>query len=157
MSEQLPFGVITLRPIFGPGSAALTPARKIASACRGVAEPGSIPGGSSQHQLLIDGNDNIWLFGGYGYSQDSQEHGVRNTLWSFDGTNWRFMGGHNLNNEDISGPKYNIVTSAPHPENVIPGFFNGYGWVGDDGGPLLLSRGEQIFAAPSRYRYVALL
>ncbi|NRA68012.1 MAG: hypothetical protein HRU19_26250 [Pseudobacteriovorax sp.] len=100
---------------------------------RGIPEAGSIPGGISRHTLIVDGNDNIWLIGGYGHAADSESYGTRNTMWVYDHTNWRFMGGYSLRNEDISGPKYNLVTNSPHPENKAPGSYHYSAWIDLEG------------------------
>ena len=68
---------------------------------QGVTAAGNIPGARTDAVSWIDGSGKLWLFSGYGYDSAGALYAL-NDLWKFDGTNWTWMGGSNLNNQNGS-------------------------------------------------------
>ena len=66
---------------------------------QGVAAAGNIPGARTYAVSWIDGNGKLWLFSGVGYDSAGVLLAL-NDLWKFDGSNWTWMGGSNLNNQN---------------------------------------------------------
>ncbi len=60
----------------------------------GVAAASNNPGGRYYSACWKDANNNLWVFGGFGY--DSLSSCDMNDLWKFDGTNWTWMAGPKL-------------------------------------------------------------
>ncbi|MFX1274266.1 MAG: Kelch repeat-containing protein [Promethearchaeota archaeon] len=63
----------------------------------GVPSPANLPGGRYGAVSWMDSNDNLWLFGGEGYSE-SGEKDLLNDLWKFDGVTWTWMSGNKTTN-----------------------------------------------------------
>jgi N-acetylneuraminic acid mutarotase len=59
---------------------------------RGIAAGTNKPGARSGSVSWTDSEDNLWLFGGIGYT-DSGFLGILNDLWKFDGKNWTWVSG----------------------------------------------------------------
>jgi len=59
---------------------------------KGTAAPANAPGARESAVSWIDGNGNLWLFGGYGYDA-AASLGLLNDLWKFDGTSWTWVSG----------------------------------------------------------------
>ena len=77
---------------------------------RGTPASANIPGGRGAAVSWIDENDNLWLFGGQGYS--SSDYGQLNDLWKFDqgSGEWTWVDGSTTKNqtgtygtEDVQG------------------------------------------------------
>ncbi|MGB0429523.1 MAG: Ig-like domain-containing protein, partial [Bacteroidia bacterium] len=64
---------------------------------KGTAASSNIPGARFEHAMWVDGSDDIWLFGGYGYDGSAAER--LNDLWKFDGTNWTWVSGSNTRSQ----------------------------------------------------------
>lgn len=63
---------------------------------KGIATSINVPGGRHGAVGWVDGNNNLWLFGGYGGNSMSQEgEGRLNDLWKFDGSRWTWVSGSN--------------------------------------------------------------
>jgi N-acetylneuraminic acid mutarotase len=62
---------------------------------KGVANINNVPGAREDSVTWIDGNGNLWLFGGDGYGT-SGNVGWLNDLWKFDGTNWTWVSGSSV-------------------------------------------------------------
>jgi N-acetylneuraminic acid mutarotase len=62
----------------------------------GVPAAGNVPGARESSANWIDGEGNLWLFGGDGYDANGQ-YGYLNDLWKFDASSsqWTWMGGSN--------------------------------------------------------------
>jgi N-acetylneuraminic acid mutarotase len=62
---------------------------------KGIIGETNKPGARQGSICWIDSKDNLWLFGGLGYSSvNAQESfGFLNDLWRFDGSNWIWMSG----------------------------------------------------------------
>jgi N-acetylneuraminic acid mutarotase len=59
----------------------------------------NIPGSRINSISWIDSNNNLWLFGGYGYDSTSTLYYL-NDLWEYSqGLGWRWMGGSNINGQ----------------------------------------------------------
>jgi N-acetylneuraminic acid mutarotase len=65
----------------------------------GTPAAGNTPGGRGSSVSWIDGNGNLWLFGGYG-SDVNDKQGALNDLWEFNPSTsqWVWMGGSNTVN-----------------------------------------------------------
>jgi len=64
---------------------------------KGIPAGTNMPGARDRSISWIDTSDNLWLFGGYGYSHSST--GYLNDLWKYDGTNWTWVSGSNTCNQ----------------------------------------------------------
>ena len=62
-----------------------------------IGEAGT-PGSRYDSVSWIDSNDNLWLFGGYGYDS-AGNYGYLNDLWEFNGTNWTWVSGSSTRNQ----------------------------------------------------------
>ena len=60
---------------------------------KGVAAPGNVPGMREESVSWIDGNDNLWLFGGEEGTNVVGSGHILNDLWKFDGGNWTWVSG----------------------------------------------------------------
>jgi hypothetical protein len=58
---------------------------------QGTPDPSNIPGARERLVMWADSSNNMYLFGGYGYSESS--FGYLNDLWKFDGENWVWISG----------------------------------------------------------------
>ncbi|TAL29570.1 MAG: galactose oxidase [Spirochaetes bacterium] len=72
---------------------------------RGVPDQANTPGIRTDSASWMDGNGNLWLFGGYGYDTNGNA-GSLSDLWKYDGTNWTWVSGDNLcNHSGIYGTR----------------------------------------------------
>jgi hypothetical protein len=90
---------------------------------KGVADLNNVPGARPYSISWIDGSDNLWLFGGYGYGV-SGNTGYLNDLWKFN--NNKLIG--DLNGDGIVNfEDYAILvshwTSGPYPVGDFTGDF----------------------------------
>ena len=65
---------------------------------RGVAAPGNRAGVRHGSVSWSDASGNFWLFGGYGAA--TSDGGFLNDLWKWDGTNWTWMSGSDVPNQN---------------------------------------------------------
>lgn len=65
---------------------------------QGVAAGTNKPGARSDAVSWIDSEDNLWLFGGYGFAGKRITQYL-NDLWKFDGANWTWVSGDNTGGE----------------------------------------------------------
>jgi N-acetylneuraminic acid mutarotase len=65
---------------------------------QGTAAPTNVPGARDSAISWIDSNNNLWLFGGYGYASSGSCCRL-NDLWKFDGTNWTWVSGSSTANQ----------------------------------------------------------
>ncbi len=80
---------------------------------KGTPDPANVPGARYGSVSWIDSSDNMWLSGGAGYPE-SAGIGYLNDLWRWDGTNWAWISGSNvLNQNGVYGTK-----GTPDPANV---------------------------------------
>jgi RHS repeat-associated protein len=93
---------------------------------KGQANPANIPGGRADAISWTDSDGNFWLFGGLGFV--SQGLGQLNDLWKFDGQNWTWISGSNLDDQDgIYGTK-----GQSNSANVPGGRFGAVSWIDSD-------------------------
>ena len=72
---------------------------------KGVAASTNKPGARDGSVSWTDSKDNLWLFGGYGYSATGYS-GNLNDLWKYDGTNWTWVSGDSrINQHGVYGAK----------------------------------------------------
>ncbi|MCK5608989.1 hypothetical protein KAR91_44355, partial [Candidatus Pacearchaeota archaeon] len=72
---------------------------------KGVADPANIPGARGGSAYWTDSDDNLWLFGGSGYTSTNSQ-GVLSDLWKYDGENWTWISGANtLSTKGVYGTK----------------------------------------------------
>jgi N-acetylneuraminic acid mutarotase len=97
-----------------------------------------MPGARAYAVSWIDKDENLWLFGGYGYSV-SDEPGFLNDLWKFDTTKneWTWMGGSNSINR-----VGNYGNGTPSVNNFPGGKRSACGWA-DKSGNFWLFGGRQ--------------
>ncbi len=62
---------------------------------KGIASTSNKPGSRGYAVSWIDSNNNLWLFGGWGYD-NAGTGGYLNDLWKYDGTNWTWISGNNI-------------------------------------------------------------
>lgn len=99
------------------------------------------PGATYASVSWIDGNDNLWLFGGFGYTNNS--YGFLNSLWKYDpSTNqWTWVKGDKAidkksvygtqgvaGNNNKPGARYGSITWTDSDDNLW--LFGGYGYDG---------------------------
>jgi uncharacterized repeat protein (TIGR02543 family) len=68
---------------------------------KGVPAASNVPGWRRYPAAWIDASGNFWLFGGFGNgSATSSAYFYLNDLWKFDGTNWTWVSGANVGDQD---------------------------------------------------------
>lgn len=82
-----------------PVSGSQTPAVNGVYGTKGTAASTNVPGSRTQASGFVDGDGNLWLFGGQGYGAVGGS-GLLNDLWSFSPTSmqWTWQGGWNTVN-----------------------------------------------------------
>jgi N-acetylneuraminic acid mutarotase len=91
---------------------------------KGTPAPANVPGARSGSVSWIDGKGNLWLFGGTGYDVAGNS-GFLNDLWKFDGTNWTWVSGSNVINQNgVYG-----VRGTPAAANVPGARAAGVSWI----------------------------
>jgi len=111
---------------------------------KGVAEPDNMPGARGGSNSWIDDSDNLWLFGGYGHVASGTD-GLLNDLWKFDGTNWTWVSGTNVTNQNgVYG------TKGVADSNNVPGARSGSISWKDGSGNLWLFGGGGYGASGSQ-------
>lgn len=81
---------------------------------KGIAHKANIPGARFNSVSWIDSEDNLWLFGGYGYNSTGG-FGPLHDLWKFDGTNWTWIGGTEIVNKRGVYGKKGVADTANVP------------------------------------------
>lgn len=74
----------------------------------------NLPGARSGGVSWTDSQNSLWLFGGYGYSNNTQVIGYLNDLWKFESNTWTWVSGSDVNNQP--GDYDNLNTTA-----IVPG------------------------------------
>jgi hypothetical protein len=106
------------------------------SGTRGVPADTNKPGARYGSVSWTDSKGNLWLFGGFGYS-DSGNEGALNDLWKYDGTNWTWVSGDNtIDHYGIYGTK-GVANDTNKPGTR----FDSMSWV-DSKGNLWLFGGQ---------------
>lgn len=104
----------------------------------GVASSTNSPGARESAVSWVDGSSNLWLFGGYGLDS-STTLGYLNDLWKFNGTDWVWMSGGNIENQKGIYGSLGIVSIGN-----IPGARHlAVSWI-DKGGNLWLFGGVGV-------------
>jgi N-acetylneuraminic acid mutarotase len=70
---------------------------------KGIANKSNKPGGRYSCVSWIDSDDNLWLFGGAGYTEVRTSQ--LNDLWKFDGEKWTWVAGDRRFPADVYGTK----------------------------------------------------
>ena len=111
----------------------------------GVPATGNTPGARGWSVTWIDSNDDLWLFGGYGFGS-SGSVGALNDLWKFNGSKWTWVGGSKSTSHkgvygtkgiadaaNIPGARYGSISWVDTKGNLW--LFGGYGYdsKGTDG------------------------
>jgi len=89
----------------------------------GTPSSSNIPGARYGSTGWIDSNNNLWLFGGYGFGY--QSYGYLNDLWKFDGSNWVFISGSNQANQNGNYGIQGISSSS----NIPGARYHSTGWI----------------------------
>ena len=96
---------------------------------RGTPDPANVPGGRYDAVSWKDYSGNLWLFGGYGYPASGSFSDYLNDLWTWDGTNWTWMSGSTvLNQNGVYGTK-----GTPNPANVPGSRCAAVSWIDASG------------------------
>lgn len=91
---------------------------------KGVTHPMNVPGARTMSFSWIDDDNNLWLFGGLNYSQQTC-----NDLWKFDGMYWTWMSGSNVGNH----PGVCRLDGIADPEAMPPGACDAACWTDQEG------------------------
>lgn len=94
---------------------------------KGIPASANMPGGRELSCSWKDSSGNMWLFGGSGYDSSGQ-YGYLGDLWKFDGTNWTWIKGSNLKNENATYGTKGIADS----ENIPGGRLGCFSWIDSD-------------------------
>jgi N-acetylneuraminic acid mutarotase len=98
----------------------------------GVKEQASqenVPGARSGGVCWIDADDNLWLFGGFGFGSQPDLDNKLNDLWKFDGTNWTWVSGSDsICQRGVYGSK-----GKPSLSNIPGARSCGVSWIDSEG------------------------
>jgi hypothetical protein len=120
---------------------------------KGVGNASNVPGARYLSVSWIDGSNNLWLFGGYGYSLGGA--GYLNDLWKFDPVsgNWTWVSGANLGMNIVNQPGVYGTKGTADASNV-PGARSGsVSWI-DSSGNLWLFGGQGYGPVGTGYGYL---
>ena len=105
----------------------------------GTAAAGNSPGSRSYSTGWTDPSGNLWLFGGSGYdSAGTFAFSGMNDLWKWDGTEWTWVNGSNLADQDGSTGRRERL-----PQTIILDTIDASGWT-DKSGNLWLFGGKTV-------------
>jgi hypothetical protein len=111
---------------------------------KGIPDPGNVPGSRKFAVSWTDSSGNLWLFGGYGYPASGSSYDHLNDLWRWDGSDWTWMSGSDVTNQNgVYGTK-----RTPDPANVPGSRYTSVSWI-DDSGNLWLFGGDGYDASGS--------
>jgi N-acetylneuraminic acid mutarotase len=105
---------------------------------QGTASPSNVPGARWDSVSWIDRNGNLWLFGGNGIDSAGTA-GDLNDLWKFDGSNWTWISGANVVNQQGVYGTQGIASSSN-----VPGAREGSASLADASGNLWLFGGGGV-------------
>jgi hypothetical protein len=98
---------------------------------KGAASPDNIPGAREGGVSWIDGDGNLWLFGG------ANSGNQFNDLWKFDGTNWTWISGSDMPDQPgVYGTK-----GAASSGNIPGARIGSTSWIDSDGNLWLFGGG----------------
>ena len=103
---------------------------------KGVAAGTNKPGSRHYSISWVDGNGNLWLFGGYGYGETGVV-GSLNDLWKFDGRSWTWVSGDSTTNQPGVYGEKGVAAGTNKPG----GHYYGISWI-DSKGNLWLFGGK---------------
>ena len=108
----------------------------------GIADANNTPGARFGSVSWIDSQNNLWMFGGYGFAE-SITAGSLNDLWKYNITNnqWTWVGGSNSINESGSYGTKGVTNSLNSPGARL----GQIGWT-DESGNLWMFGGAQDLA-----------
>jgi hypothetical protein len=90
----------------------------------GVPATSNTPGARGWSATWIDSNDDLWLFGGYGYGS-SGSVGTLNDLWKFNGSKWTWVSGSkSTSHNGVYG-----IKGVADANNVPGARYGGISWV----------------------------
>lgn len=99
-----------------------------------------VPGGRSGAAGWIDDDNNLWVFGGFGYDGDGVR-GRLNDMWYFDGSDWVWVSGSDSVDQTGAYGDQGVTATDSHPGarstaaywNDSDGFwlFGGFGFASD--------------------------
>lgn len=110
----------------------------------GVADETNIPGGREKAATWVDNAGNLWLFGGYGFGNNTSSIGWLNDLWKYDIATgmWTWISGDDtINDFGIYGNR-----GEPHPATHPGGRENAMTWIDNQGNLWLM--GGYGYATP---------
>jgi N-acetylneuraminic acid mutarotase len=112
----------------------------------------NVPGARNTAVSWIDGNDNLWLFGGFGYDSVGTRSYL-NDLWKYDGNNWIWVSGSNSTPNVVMGAPSVYGTKGVAAADNVPGARrNSTSWM-DSSGNLWLFGGETEVLSNNLWRY----
>lgn len=96
---------------------------------KGVSAPTNMPGARMDSVSWTGKNGNLWLFGGNGYYDPTRSPDLLNDLWKYDGSNWTWVSGSNVNGQaGIYGTK-----GIPAATNVPGARLRAASWMDGSG------------------------
>lgn len=116
---------------------------------RGVAAPANVPGARQYPCTWVDGQDNLWVFGGWGRDADGDKTRWLNDLWRYDGQLWTWVAGSDQNDQ----PAVYGTQGTPAAGNT-PGGRDGASCV-FDGKQLWLYGGKGYAGTPGAEGYLS--
>ena len=107
----------------------------------GVAAASNVPGARYGASGSVDGNGNLWLFGGEGYAYNQACCGFLNDVWEFSPTSlrWTWMGGSNVGNQAGVYGTLGVASAS----NIPGGRYSSSSWT-DSSGNLWLFGGSSV-------------
>ncbi|MFX1276583.1 MAG: galactose oxidase [Promethearchaeota archaeon] len=81
---------------------------------KGVPDMANYPGSREDAISWTDSDDNLWLFGGWGYAEPL-ESDLLNDLWKFDGKNWTWVSGQKTANSISVYGTMGVPDAANYP------------------------------------------
>ena len=99
---------------------------------KGTANPLNVPGARAGSVSWKDSNDNLWLFGGWGFDSGGAET-TFNDLWKFDGTNWTWVSGSDTG----AGAAVGTYSDALQANNSPGGRGDSVSWISNNGNPII--------------------
>ncbi|RYZ57890.1 MAG: hypothetical protein EOP07_08615 [Proteobacteria bacterium] len=98
---------------------------------QGVASASNVMPSRSSAQMWIDIDNNVWLFGGVGFAGTFLGGGnpLFHDMWKFDGTNWTFMSGNLIGDENSVYDAAAVFSAVALPGATA----NACAWVDNEG------------------------
>jgi len=109
---------------------------------QGTADPANHPGARQGAVSWSDTSDNFWLFGGKGLSSVTPGKPLLSDLWKFDGTNWTWVAGSNVQGLASSG-----IRGQAAATNVMGRRLDAVSWVDANGTFWVFGGGDNALSA----------